>query len=96
MIKRIIISEKGLKSAAEECQVYANEYKENVLYIPVQRYVKDFSGKTYRIAAICKGGLDHNQIERIKLFLESFAIDYQHKLLDLNFCAFEDMNLEKF
>ena len=94
MIKRIIISEKGLKPIAEECQVYANEYKENVLYIPVQRYVKGFSGKTYRIAAICKGGLDNNQIERIKLFLESFAIDYQHKLLNLNFCNFDNIHLQ--
>jgi hypothetical protein len=97
MIKQILIEEGGFTSSylkvKEKVKKLCEESKEDLLIIPAQRLVKDFSGKTYGIAAICKGGLDNKQIERIKLFLESFAIDYQHKLLNLNFCVFENMNL---
>ena len=97
MIKQILIEEGGLSLShlnfSDRAKEYVERTHEDIILIPAQRLVKDFSGKTYGIAAICKGGLDNKQIERIKLFLESFAIDYQHKLLNLNFCVFENMNL---
>lgn len=97
MIKQILIEEGGLSKSNLEFFKIADEYverhHEGVTVIPVQRIVKDFSGKMYYITAICDDYLDKEQIERIKLFLESFAIDYQHKLLNLNFCVFENMNL---
>ena len=96
MIKQIIIEEGGLSLShlnfSDRAKEYIERTHEDIILIPAQKLVKDFSGKTYRIAAICKGGLDNEQIERIKLFLESFVIDYQYKLLNLNFCNFKNIN----
>ena len=97
MIKQILIEEGGLVRSSSKIYKKAKEYvertHEEIILIPVQGLVKDFSGKTYGIAAICKDGLDKEQIKRIELFLTSFAIDYQHKLLDLNFCNFKNIHL---
>ena len=97
MIKQILIEEGGLSLShlnfSDRAKEYVERTHEEIILIPVQGLVKDFSGKTYGIAAICKNGLDKEQIKRIELFLTSFAIDYQHKLLDLNFCNFKNIHL---
>ena len=89
MIKQILIEEGGLASSylkvKEKVKKLCEETKENLLIIQAPLLVYDrFIDKTYGICAICTN-IDEFEIKRIKLFLESFAIDYQHKLLERNF-----------
>ena len=89
MIKQILIEEGGFTSSylkvKEKAKKLCKESKEDLLIIPASQSVYDrFTNKTYGIYAICTN-IDESEIKRIKLFLESFAIDYKYKLLERNF-----------
>ena len=92
MIKQIIIDKNAYTKAIDITKKLCSKNKKSFLIIPTQGLVKDFSGNTYSIVAICDD-VDKKQIERIKLFIESFKIDYQNKLLNLNFCNFDNIHL---
>jgi len=90
MIKQILIEEGGFTSSylkvKKKVKKLCEESKENLLIVPAPQLVRDrFVDKTYGIYAICTNIDDEFEIKRIKLFLESFAIDYQYKLLERNF-----------
>ena len=93
MIKQIIIDKSAYTKAIDIAKDFCTKEKKSFLIIPAQGLVKDFSGNICSIVAICDDNTDKKQIERIKLFMESFKIDYQNKLLDLNFCNFDNIHL---
>lgn len=89
MIKQILIEEGGFTSsfqiAKEKAKQLCIETKKEIIIVPLSRLVYDrFVDKTYGIYALCDELSDRNK-ERVQLFLESFAIDYQYKLLERNF-----------
>lgn len=89
MIKQIIIEEGGLISSwlaiKEKVKKLYEETKEDMIIIPPPQLVHDrFTNKTYGIYAICNK-LDKHEIKRVKLFLETFIIDYKYKLLERSF-----------
>ena len=93
MIRQIIIDKNAYTKAKDITKALCIKEKKNFLIVPAQGLVKDFSGNVCSIVAICDDNIDKKQIERIKLFIESFKIDYQNKLLNLNFCNFDNIHL---
>ena len=93
MIKQIIIDKSAYTKAKDIAKDLCIKEKKNFLIVPAQGRVKDFSGNICSIVAICDDTTDKKQVERIKLFIESFRIDYQNKLLNLNFCNFDNIHL---
>jgi hypothetical protein len=92
MIRQIIIDGSAYTKAIDITKSLCTKEKKNFLIIPAQGLVKDFSGNICSIVAICDD-ITNKQVERIKLFMESFKIDYQNKLLNLNFCNFDNIHL---
>lgn len=93
MIRQIIIDRSAYIKAVDIAKDLFTKEEKNFLIVPAQGLVKDFSGNVSSIVAICDDTTDKKQFERIKLFMESFKIDYQNKLLDLNFCNFDNIHL---
>lgn len=90
MIKQILIEEGGFTSSylkvKEKVKKLCEETRETLLIIPSPLLVYDrFIDKVYSIYAICANTTDEYEVKRIKLFLESFTIDYKYKLLERNF-----------
>lgn len=92
MIRQIIIDKSAYTKAVDIAKDLCAKEKKSFLIVPAQGLVKDFSGNICSIVAICDD-IDKKQFERLKLFMESFKIDYQNKLLDLNFCNFDNIHL---
>lgn len=93
MIRQIIIDKSAYIKAVDISKDLCTKEERSFLIVPAQGIVKDFSGNVCSIVAICDNTADKKQIERIKLFIESFKIDYQNKLLNLNFCNFDNIYL---
>ena len=91
MIEQILIEEGGMTTSYRKVlklvKKLTKKTQKSYIIIPAQGLVKDFSGKIYGIFAICleEKVYDKYHIERVVRFIENFRIDYQHKLLDLNF-----------
>lgn len=93
MIRQIIIDKSAYAKAIDIAKSLCTKEEKSFLIVPAQGLVKDFSGNICSIVAICNDTTNKEQFERIKLFMESFKIDYQNKLLDLNFCNFKNIHL---
>ena len=86
MIKQILIEEGSFSEIEEKAKNLCLELKKDIKIISSSKPVYDrFINKHYRIYALCENITDERDIKRIQLFLESFSIDYQYKLLERNF-----------
>ena len=88
MIKRILILEVGSgtrNKAEKEAIKLCEELQEELSVVPAQGLVYDrFLNKYYSIYVICSK-LSEKEKLRVQLFLDTFKIDYQYKLLERNY-----------